>query len=228
MSKVTEDNHTPIDCANTRPFKSTSKTNCYFYRMGDFYGFFYLTMPNVPLNCLIFTLTSRGSFLAVNLFQWRALLSRCRELHCRLVRYGWIGWIAEQTGDPATAKYLLNEEKFRGAFRHAPVLLVDEGLSEKKRENLLLSLAHQSSPKDSMFFASLTSIWPARRFCLCWSRMSMKHLPANTAFIAMEILGLWRLPARDSVLKTWERCLRAWSLAFLIYESSYRPIDSAI
>ncbi|RME33184.1 MAG: DNA mismatch repair protein MutS [Gammaproteobacteria bacterium] len=108
-----------------------------FYRMGDFYEFFYDDARRAA-ELLDITLTTRGASAGEPIPMAGVPVHSVEGYLAKLVKLGVPAVICEQTGDPATAKGPVERRVVRIV---TPGTLTEEPLLEEGRENLLLALA---------------------------------------------------------------------------------------
>ncbi|GAB5412966.1 MAG: DNA mismatch repair protein MutS [Congregibacter sp.] len=110
-----------------------------FYRMGDFYELFYEDAQRAA-ELLDITLTARGRSAGEDIPMAGVPYHAAEAYLARLVKTGISVAIAEQIGDPATAKGPVERKVVRIV---TPGTLSDEALMEERREQLLMSLVGQ-------------------------------------------------------------------------------------
>lgn len=110
-----------------------------FYRMGDFYELFYEDAQRAA-ELLDITLTARGKSAGEDIPMAGVPYHAAEAYLARLVKAGISVAIAEQIGDPATAKGPVERKVVRVV---TPGTLSDEALMEERREQLLMSLIGQ-------------------------------------------------------------------------------------
>jgi DNA mismatch repair protein MutS len=216
MSKVTEDNHTPM-MRQYFGLKSEHPNQLLFYRMGDFYEIFYDDAKRAS-QLLDITLTSRGHSGGKPIPMAGIPYHAAENYIARLVRMGESVVIAEQTGDPATSKGPVERKIARIV---TPGTISDEAFLEEKSENLLLSLAHQSRKGLDVFGFSYLDM-ASGRFCL-FEVDGHEALASELQRLSpMEILVSEDFPARDRLkLEKGVSELGPWHFD---YESSYRQL----
>lgn len=216
MSKVTADNHTPM-MRQYFGLKSEHPNQLLFYRMGDFYEIFYDDAKRAS-QLLDITLTSRGHSGGKPIPMAGIPYHAAENYIARLVRMGESVVIAEQTGDPATSKGPVERKIARIV---TPGTISDEAFLEEKRENLLLSLAHQSRKGLDVFGFSYLDM-ASGRFCL-FEVDGHEALSSELQRLSpMEILVSEDFPARDLLkLEKGVSELGPWHFD---YESSYRQL----
>ncbi len=160
MSNTPADNHTPM-MRQYFGLKSQHPNQLLFYRMGDFYELFYDDAKRAA-QLLDITLTARGHSGGMPIPMAGIPFHAAENYIARLVRMGESVVIAEQTGDPATSKGPVERQIARIV---TPGTISDEAFLEEKRENLLLSLAHQSRKGLDVFGFSYLDM-ASGRFCL--------------------------------------------------------------
>jgi DNA mismatch repair protein MutS len=107
-----------------------------FYRMGDFYELFYDDAEKAS-RLLDLTLTQRGASAGVPVKMAGVPVHSVEQYLAKLVKMGESVAIAEQLGDPATAKGPVDRQVTRIV---TPGTLTDSELLDDKSENILLSL----------------------------------------------------------------------------------------
>src|SRR5438874_8035377 len=112
-----------------------------FYRMGDFYELFYDDAEKAS-RLLDLTLTQRGASGGAPVKMAGVPVHSVEQYLAKLVRLGQSVAIAEQIGDPATAKGPVDRQVTRIV---TPGTLTDASLLEDKSDNILLSLSRDKS-----------------------------------------------------------------------------------
>src|SRR5687768_1942493 len=112
-----------------------------FYRMGDFYELFYDDAEKAS-RLLDLTLTQRGASAGEPVKMAGVPVHSVESYLAKLVRLGQSVAIAEQIGDPATAKGPVDRQVTRIV---TPGTLTDSELLEDKSDNILLSLCRDKS-----------------------------------------------------------------------------------
>src|SRR6185295_18511179 len=112
-----------------------------FYRMGDFYELFYDDAEKAS-RLIDLTLTSRGTSAGMPVKMAGVPVHSVEQYLAKLVRLGQSVAIAEQIGDPATAKGPVDRQVTRIV---TPGTLTDSELLDEKSENILLALSRDSS-----------------------------------------------------------------------------------
>ena len=112
-----------------------------FYRMGDFYELFYDDAEKAS-RLLDLTLTQRGASAGAPVKMAGVPVHSVEQYLAKLVKLGQSVAIAEQIGDPATAKGPVDRQVTRIV---TPGTLTDPSLLEDKADNLLLSLTRDRS-----------------------------------------------------------------------------------
>ena len=107
-----------------------------FYRMGDFYELFYEDARRAA-TLLDLTLTTRGQSAGEPIPMAGIPVHAVDTYLARLIRRGESVAIAEQIGDPAASKGPVERKVVRVV---TPGTLVEEGLLEERRENLLMAV----------------------------------------------------------------------------------------
>lgn len=216
MSKMSVDNHTPM-MRQYFGLKSQHPNQLLFYRMGDFYELFYEDAKRAS-QLLDITLTARGHSGGQPIPMAGIPFHAADNYIARLVRMGESVVVAEQTGDPATSKGPVERQVARIV---TPGTISDEAFLEEKRENLLLSLAHQSRKGLDIFGFSYLDM-ASGRFCLFEVDGHDALSSELQRLTPKEILVSEDFPARDSLtLKKGISELGPWHFD---YESSYRQL----
>jgi len=131
--------HTPMMQQFLR-IKREHPNELLFYRMGDFYELFYEDAQRAA-ELLDITLTARGKSAGEDIPMAGVPYHAAEAYLARLVRAGVSVAIAEQIGDPATAKGPVERKVVRIV---TPGTLSDEALMEERREQLLMAIiGHQ-------------------------------------------------------------------------------------
>jgi len=112
-----------------------------FYRMGDFYELFYDDAEKAS-RLLDLTLTQRGASAGAPVKMAGVPVHSVEQYLAKLVKLGQSVAIAEQIGDPATAKGPVDRQVTRIV---TPGTLTDPSLLEDKADNVLLSLSRDKS-----------------------------------------------------------------------------------
>jgi len=112
-----------------------------FYRMGDFYELFYDDAEKAS-RLLDLTLTQRGASAGAPVKMAGVPVHSVESYLAKLVKLGESVAIAEQIGDPATAKGPVDRQVTRIV---TPGTLTDAELLEDKADNVLLSLSKDKS-----------------------------------------------------------------------------------
>jgi DNA mismatch repair protein MutS len=112
-----------------------------FYRMGDFYELFYDDAEKAS-RLLDLTLTQRGASAGAPVKMAGVPAHSVEQYLAKLVKLGQSVAIAEQIGDPATAKGPVDRQVTRII---TPGTLTDPSLLEDKADNVLLSLSRDKS-----------------------------------------------------------------------------------
>src|SRR3954469_23905513 len=123
-----------------------------FYRMGDFYELFYDDAEKAS-RLLDITLTQRGASAGVPVKMAGVPVHSVEQYLAKLVRLGQSVAIAEQIGDPATAKGPVDRQVTRIV---TPGTLTDSSLLEDKADNILLAL-HADKSTVGLAWLSLAS-----------------------------------------------------------------------
>jgi DNA mismatch repair protein MutS len=123
-----------------------------FYRMGDFYELFYDDAEKAS-RLLDLTLTQRGASAGAPVKMAGVPVHSVEGYLARLVKLGQSVAIAEQIGDPATAKGPVDRQVTRIV---TPGTLTDPSLLEDKSDNILLSL-HRDRATVGLAWLSLAS-----------------------------------------------------------------------
>src|SRR5258706_6818875 len=112
-----------------------------FYRMGDFYELFYDDAEKAS-RLLDLTLTQRGASAGAPVKMAGVPVHSIEQYLAKLVKLGQSVAIAEQIGDPATAKGPVDRQVTRIV---TPGTLTDSALLDDKSENVLLSICKDKS-----------------------------------------------------------------------------------
>src|SRR6476469_7461078 len=123
-----------------------------FYRMGDFYELFYADAEKGS-RLLDLTLTQRGQSAGEPVKMAGVPVHSVESYLAKLVKLGESVAIAEQIGDPASAKGPVDRQVTRIV---TPGTLTDSALLDDKADNVLLSL-HQNSHTIGLAWLSLAS-----------------------------------------------------------------------
>ena len=123
-----------------------------FYRMGDFYELFYDDAEK-GARLLDLTLTSRGASAGAPVKMAGVPVHSVEQYLAKLVKLGQSVAIAEQIGDPATAKGPVDRQVTRIV---TPGTLTDAELLDEKADNILLSL-HRDKSTVGLAWLSLAS-----------------------------------------------------------------------
>jgi DNA mismatch repair protein MutS len=123
-----------------------------FYRMGDFYEMFYEDAEKAS-RLLDITLTQRGASAGAPVKMAGVPVHSVEQYLAKLVRLGQSVAIAEQIGDPATAKGPVDRQVTRIV---TPGTLTDSSLLEDKADNILLAL-HADKSTVGLAWLSLAS-----------------------------------------------------------------------
>ena len=123
-----------------------------FYRMGDFYELFYDDAEKAS-RLLDLTLTQRGASAGAPVKMAGVPVHSVEQYLAKLVKLGQSVAIAEQIGDPATAKGPVDRQVTRIV---TPGTLTDPALLEDKADNVLLSL-HRDKTTVGLAWLSLAS-----------------------------------------------------------------------
>ncbi|MCV2403378.1 DNA mismatch repair protein MutS [Marinomonas sp. C2222] len=216
MSKKSADSHTPM-MRQYFGLKSQHPNQLLFYRMGDFYELFYDDAKRAA-QLLDITLTARGHSGGLPIPMAGIPFHAAENYIARLVRMGESVVVAEQTGDPATSKGPVERQIARIV---TPGTISDEAFLEEKRENLLLSLSHQSRKGLDVFGFSYLDM-ASGRFCL-FEVDGHESLSSELQRLSpREILISEDFPARDTINLEKGICeLGPWHFD---YESSYRQL----
>jgi DNA mismatch repair protein MutS len=134
------DAHTPMMQQYLR-IKGEHPDILVFYRMGDFYELFYDDAEKAA-RLLDLTLTARGASAGAPVKMAGVPAHSVESYLAKLVRLGQSVAIAEQVGDPATAKGPVDRRVTRIV---TPGTLTDAELLDEKSDNVLLALARNSS-----------------------------------------------------------------------------------
>src|SRR3954463_10395822 len=136
----TADSHTPMMQQYLR-IKGEHPDILVFYRMGDFYELFYDDAEK-GARLLDITLTSRGFSAGVPVKMAGVPVHSVESYLAKLVKLGESVAIAEQIGDPATAKGPVDRQVTRIV---TPGTLTDSELLDDKSDNVLLSICKDKS-----------------------------------------------------------------------------------
>ena len=112
-----------------------------FYRMGDFYELFYDDAEKAS-RLIDLTLTQRGTSAGAPVKMAGVPVHSVEQYLAKLVKMGQSVAIAEQIGDPATAKGPVDRQVTRIV---TPGTLTDSELLDDKADNVLLALARDKS-----------------------------------------------------------------------------------
>jgi len=112
-----------------------------FYRMGDFYELFYDDAEKAS-RLIDLTLTSRGTSAGMPVKMAGVPVHSVEQYLAKLVRLGQSVAIAEQIGDPATAKGPVDRQVTRIV---TPGTLTDSELLDDKSDNVLLSISRDKT-----------------------------------------------------------------------------------
>ena len=112
-----------------------------FYRMGDFYELFYDDAEKAS-RLIDLTLTQRGSSAGMPVKMAGVPVHSVEQYLAKLVKMGESVAIAEQIGDPATAKGPVDRQVTRIV---TPGTLTDSELLDDKADNVLLSICRDKS-----------------------------------------------------------------------------------
>jgi DNA mismatch repair protein MutS len=112
-----------------------------FYRMGDFYELFYDDAEKAS-RLIDLTLTQRGSSAGMPVKMAGVPVHSVEQYLAKLVKMGQSVAIAEQIGDPATAKGPVDRQVTRIV---TPGTLTDSELLDDKADNVLLSISRDRS-----------------------------------------------------------------------------------
>src|SRR5260221_9591564 len=132
--------HTPVMQQYLR-IKGEHPDILVFYRMGDFYELFYDDAERAS-RLLVLTLTSRGASAGEPVKMAGVPAHSVESYLAKLVKLGESVAIAEQIGDPATAKGPVDRQVTRIV---TPGTLTDSALLDDKSENVLLSICKDKS-----------------------------------------------------------------------------------
>ena len=143
--------HTPVMQQYLR-IKGEHPDILVFYRMGDFYELFYDDAEKAS-RLLDLTLTSRGASAGEPVKMAGVPVHAVESYLAKLVKLGESVAIAEQIGDPATAKGPVDRQVTRIV---TPGTLTDAELLDEKSENVLLAI-HQDKATVGLAWLSLAS-----------------------------------------------------------------------
>ena len=216
MSKTSPDNHTPM-MRQYFSLKSQHPKQLLFYRMGDFYELFYDDAKRAA-QLLDITLTARGHSGGQPIPMAGIPFHAAENYIARLVRLGESVVVVEQIGDPATSKGPVERQVARIV---TPGTISDEAYLEEKRENLLLSIAHQNRKGLDIFGFSYLDM-ASGRFCV-FEVDGYDALSSELQRLTpREILISEDFPARQTIkLEKGVSELGPWHFD---YESSYRQL----
>ncbi|GAB3485887.1 DNA mismatch repair protein MutS [Marinomonas epiphytica] len=216
MSKSASDNHTPM-MRQYFGLKSQHPNQLLFYRMGDFYELFYDDAKRAA-QLLDITLTARGHSGGAPIPMAGIPFHAAENYIARLVRMGESVVVAEQTGDPTTSKGPVERQIARIV---TPGTISDEAFLEEKRENLLLSLAHQKRKGLDVFGFSYLDM-ASGRFCV-FEVDGYEALSSEIQRLSpKEVLISEDFPAREALALEKGICeLGPWHFD---YDSSYRQL----
>ncbi|MGO3345345.1 MAG: DNA mismatch repair protein MutS [Marinomonas sp.] len=216
MSKTSTDNHTPM-MRQYFSLKSQHPNQLLFYRMGDFYELFYDDAKRAA-KLLDITLTARGSSAGQPIPMAGIPFHAAENYIARLVRLGESVVVVEQIGDPATSKGPVERQVARIV---TPGTISDEAYLEEKRENLLLSIAHQNRKGLDVFGFSYLDM-ASGRFCVFEVDGYDALASELQRLTPREILISEDFPARKTInLEKGVSELGPWHFD---YESSYRQL----
>ncbi|MFT2111501.1 DNA mismatch repair protein MutS [Marinomonas sp. 2405UD68-3] len=197
--------------------KSQHPNQLLFYRMGDFYEIFYDDAKKAA-RLLDITLTSRGHSGGKPIPMAGIPFHAAENYIARLVRLGESVVVCEQVGDPSTSKGPVDRQVARIV---TPGTLSDEAFLEERKENLLLSLAHQSRKGVSIFGFSYLDM-ASGRFCLFEVEGEEGLTSELQRLTPTEILLSEDFPCTSLIqLEKGIRELGPWHFD---YESSYRQL----
>lgn len=157
MSKLASTTHTPMMQQYFR-LKAEIPDIMLFYRMGDFYELFYDDARNAS-RLLDITLTSRGNSGGEPIPMAGIPYHAAEGYIGKLVRLGTSIAIAEQVGDPATSKGPVERKVVRVI---TPGTLSDEAFLDERRDNLLVAINKQKSPKHNTYGIAMMDISSGR------------------------------------------------------------------
>lgn len=216
MSKTSTDNHTPM-MRQYFSLKSQHPNQLLFYRMGDFYELFYDDAKRAA-KLLDITLTARGSSAGQPIPMAGIPFHAAENYIARLVRLGESVVVVEQIGDPTTSKGPVERQVARIV---TPGTISDEAYLEEKRENLLLSIAHQNRKGLDVFGFSYLDM-ASGRFCVFEVDGYDALASELQRLTPREILISEDFPARKTInLEKGVSELGPWHFD---YESSYRQL----
>ncbi|REG81491.1 DNA mismatch repair protein MutS [Marinomonas pollencensis] len=216
MSKTSPDNHTPM-MRQYFSLKSQHPKQLLFYRMGDFYELFYDDAKRAA-QLLDITLTARGHSGGQPIPMAGIPFHAAENYIARLVRLGESVVVVEQVGDPATSKGPVERQVARIV---TPGTISDEAYLEEKRENLLLSIAHQNRKGLDIFGFSYLDM-ASGRFCV-FEVDGFDALSSELQRLTpREILISEDFPARQTILL--EKGVSELGPWHFDYESSYRQL----
>lgn len=134
MSNLTTQ-HTPV-MLQYLSFKEKHPDKLVFFRMGDFYEFFYEDAEKIA-GLLDLTLTSRGKSAGAPIPMAGVPYHSADSYLARLIKLGESVVICEQVGDPATSKGPVEREISRII---TPGTVTDEALLQQQAESLLMAV----------------------------------------------------------------------------------------
>jgi DNA mismatch repair protein MutS len=137
---VTDAVHTPMMQQYLR-IKGEHPDILVFYRMGDFYELFYDDAEKAS-RLLDLTLTQRGASAGAPVKMAGVPVHAVEQYLAKLVKLGQSVAIAEQIGDPATAKGPVDRQVTRIV---TPGTLTDSELLDEKADNVLLALSRDKA-----------------------------------------------------------------------------------
>jgi len=129
--------HTPL-MRQYLSLKAEHPDQLLLFRMGDFYELFYQDAERAA-RLLDITLTQRGQSAGAPIPMAGVPYHAIDGYLARLVRLGESAAVAEQIGDPALAKGLVERRVVRVI---TPGTVTDEGLIDPRRENVIAALDH--------------------------------------------------------------------------------------
>ncbi len=136
MSKEVSSTHTPM-MQQYLGIKAQHPDMLLFYRMGDFYELFFEDAEKAA-RLLNITLTTRGASAGAPIRMAGVPYHSAEQYLARLLKLGESVVIAEQVGDPATAKGPVERQVTRIV---TPGTLTDSGLLDDTRDTLILAIA---------------------------------------------------------------------------------------
>ena len=216
MSQVANDQHTPM-MRQYFGLKSQHPNELLFYRMGDFYELFYDDAKKAA-HLLDITLTARGHSGGQPIPMAGIPHHAAENYIARLVRLGESIVVCEQVGDPATSKGPVDRQIARIV---TPGTLSDEAFLDQRKENLLVSIAHQKH-KDSDIYGFSYLDMASGRFSVFEVKGEDTFCSELHRLAPTEILISEDFPSRQKI--TLEKGVRELGPWHFDYESCYRQL----